>query len=567
MCKFLIYLALSIFTSIPCIAAEESSDSILKALDHVIERRDTYYTTHQWEIDSVKRELATVPDSDPKLQAQLLHDIFRRYRSFQGDSAQAVAKRELVLAKKINDPDAILRAQSDILFSYISTGNFTDAVDVVRHTDRRHVDPKTLGDFYFLCIRLYSDISNYSDGTFSDKNARLSHAYADSVITMMPPDSYEAHYASIFKTLDNLKIQEKIDIFEHLMLRHDIDNSEKAMIASILGDLYLEKGDTDTCIYYKARSAILDIQESKRETSSLRMLADLMFQNGKHEQASRYINVALEDANFFNAPHRKSEIANVLPLIESQRFNDADSERRHLLWILVGVIALFIALCVAVLFWLRTMKRLRASNKVIAERSAELEKANNRLADANRQVEQSNAQLKDTLKDLSESVRIKDEYIGYGFYANSEYIKKIESLYKLVNRKVKARQYDDLLLTLRDSDIRKEKEKMLHDFDSIFLRLFPSFVQQYNALFPAQHTPGADTSDVTSSTTETDSTLTPEMRIFALIRLGITDISKIATFLNYSVNTVNTYKTRAKNRSEIPNDRFEAAIMTIRSIA
>lgn len=108
-------------------------------------------------------------------------------------------------------------------------------MDILRGTTRRGVSTDQLGRFYFLCIRLYSDMSNFTDGTFSDKNARLSHAYADSVIALLPADSYQAQYARIFKTLDDLTNSEKIAIFSRLMLRDDIDNSEKAMIASIIG--------------------------------------------------------------------------------------------------------------------------------------------------------------------------------------------------------------------------------------------------------------------------------------------------------------------------------------------
>lgn len=131
-----------------------------------------------------------------------------------------------------------------------------------------------------------------------------------------------------------------------------------------------------------------------------------------------------------------------------------------------------------------------------------------------------------------------------------------------MGRKLKARQYDDLATTLRESDLRKEKEEMLHNFDSIFLRLFPTFIAQYNDLFP----PEVVAETRAKADGDPDHTLTPEMRIFALIRLGVSDIAKIATFLNYSPNTVNTYKTRAKKASNLSNDRFEPAIMAIRSV-
>lgn len=560
--KPLILLLLSLLIAMPSRAATVNIDSVLSALDHVVERRDTYYVAHLWKIDSVKKELANVPEADYRLRAQILHEIFNRYKSFQGDSAIAVADREIELAAHIDDPDVRVRARADKLFSQISTANFTDAVDLVRSTDLRGVSPRMKGEFYFLCRRLFSDMSNFTDGTFSDNNAHLSHAYADSVIAVMPADSYEARYASIFKTLDDKSMPEKIGIFNRLMLRNDIDNSEKAMICAIIADLYLEDGDRNMGLFYKARSAIMDITESKRETSSLRVLAEMRFQDGDYDRASRYINAAMDDANYFNAPHRKAEIANVMPLIETQRYTSVNRER-YILWWGVGALALLLLSLAAVFFfYIRAARRLSRTNRLLTERTAQLERANKELSEARENTETANARLRETLQKLSESVKIKDEYLGYGFYLNSEYIKKIESLYKLVGRKLKARQFDDLAATLRESDLRKEKEEMLHNFDSIFLRLFPTFIAQYNDLFP----PEVVAETRAKADGDPDHTLTPEMRIFALIRLGVSDIAKIATFLNYSPNTVNTYKTRAKKASNLSNDRFEPAIMAIRSV-
>lgn len=561
--KLITAVILLIINILPCnVEAKFNTDSIIRALNHVVDRRDTYFTTHAWRIDSVKRVLAAIPADQLSMRTQLNHQIFNMYRSFQSDSARAVVERELALAEQTGDPELIVRARGDYIFSYLSAGAFPDALEIARNTSLDNVSDQAKGDFYFICQRLYSDISVAQCDNFNDKYARASHAYADSVIAVLPKDSYKAMYCMSFKTLDALKLQEKIDLFTGLMNRDDIDNNEKAMIASILGDYYNERSDEDGAVYYKALSGKLDIESAKRETTSLRFLANLMFQQGNYNLAHRYINVALEDAEFFNAPHRKAEIATVLPLIESHRFDSVNTERRALWWALGGVVLMLVVLIVGIIFYIRVARKLSASNRLIAQRSAELQEANESLEAANRNVQESNLELQNTLQKLSESVKIKDEYLGYSFYAHSEYIKKIEGLYKLVSRKLKTHQYDDLAMTLRESDLRKEKEVMLREFDTIFLRLFPTFIERYKSLFPA-----GETEDPAAQDNNGERQLSPEMRIFALIRLGINEISKIATFLNYSINTVNTYKTRAKNRSILPNDKFEEAIMEIRSIS
>lgn len=551
-----------VMARIAAFAAEGfNTDSIIKALNYVVERRDTYFTTHAWRIDSVKRDLAAVPAADLKRRTELNHEIFNMYRSFQSDSARAVVERELLLAEQTGDPELIVKARGDMVFSYLSAGAFPDALEIVKGTSLANVSPQAKGEYYFICQRLYSDISVAQCDNFDDKYAAASHAYADSVIAVLPPDSYKAQYCTVFKTLDDLKIREKIDVFTRLLNRPDIHGSEKAMIASILGDQYAEMNDEDGSIFYKALSGKLDIEEAKRETTAMRSLANLMFQRGNYNLAHRYINVALDDAVFFNAPHRKAEIMNVLPLIESHRFDTVNTERRALWWILAVALLLLTALIIGIVFYIRVARKLRASNQLVVERQHQLEQANDSLVKANASVEQANGELQLTLQKLSESIKIKDEYLGYCFYSNAKYIKKLDGLYKMVSRKLKTHQYDDLALTIRETNISQEQEDMLREFDTIFLRLFPSFIERYNSLFPDESREPArnDTDDGRS--------LNSEMRIFALIRLGISEITRIATFLNLSTNTVNTYKTRAKNRSHLPNDRFEAAIMEIRSIS
>lgn len=194
---------------------------------------------------------------------------------------------------------------------------------------------------------------------------------------------------------------------------------------------------------------------------------------------------------------------------------------------------------------------------VIAKLNKSLKESQALVHDSNTVIQYTNSQLTEANRQLQESMRIKEEYIGYGFKLNSQYIRKIEELYKFVDRKLAARQYDDLRAHLRKSDLRKEKENIQAQFDRIFKRLFPTFISEYRALFPPDDPGMADV---------TDGTFSSEMRIFALVRLGIHDSNDIATFLNYTPSTVNTYKSRAKTRSIVSSEDFERLIMEIKSV-
>lgn len=558
----LIIVALTVFV-LPAVAKPTLLEEKLKELDDVLDRRDTYYVLHEYKIDSLRNIADRIPAEDFSARANAYHNVFEAYSSFQGDSALNFANREYEMAMKSGLPDDIVRAKTDLVFTHLSSGNFTDGVQIAGDIDLSQASDQRKTEWYYLCIRLFSDLSNYLVADFNDKNALQSGAYCDSVMALAPKDSYYYLYAQAFNQKKPLPEKKKIEIFHKLLERNDISIGIKAMISSILGDFYLRDGNSDKYIEYKIDSAIKDVEAAKRETVSKLDLGKWLFDNGEIERAHRYIDLAKEDAEFYNARNRKFQIMSILPLVEKARYISVDNRRSNLQTTAIVTGLLVIALIIAVFYIFRQLKTVRAArraaenlNREISSRNKEIEERNKEIEERNRLIQEKNDELNETLARLRESNKIKDEYIGYGFYVHAEYIRKLESLYNMVDRKLMARQYDDLQKNLKHSDIRKEKESMHESFDRIFLRLFPDFISKYKELFPEDDAKNAESNG---------HTLTSEMRIFALIRLGITDIGNIALFLNYSVNTVNTYKTKAKNRSLVANEEFERAIMRIKS--
>jgi DNA-binding CsgD family transcriptional regulator len=244
------------------------------------------------------------------------------------------------------------------------------------------------------------------------------------------------------------------------------------------------------------------------------------------------VHQALEDVNFYNSRLRKVEINDILPIIEQDRYNALRSQRN---W-LFATTALFVILLLAILwsYWF-----IRRKNRKLTEARETIAGQLDMLQEANRM--------------LKEDDKIKNAYIGRSFYTNAEYIAKLEKLFLTIDRKIATRQFDDLRSMLKLSTLNAERENMYEAFDQTFLKLFPDFVARYNELFEEKD----------RRVPSNDHSLTSEMRIFALIRLGINDSERIAKFLDYSVHTVNTYKTRIKNRSTVENDQFEKLIMAI----
>jgi hypothetical protein len=184
---------------------------------------------------------------------------------------------------------------------------------------------------------------------------------------------------------------------------------------------------------------------------------------------------------------------------------------------------------------LRQIKKLEAAKKIITEAHHKEQDINHRLLEAN---------------------KIKEEYIGYFFNVNSEFFDKIERFKKSLEQKVSDRKLDDIKSLVNSINLRVEKEYLLQNFDRVFLKLFPNFVAEFNGLFTEENQVELKEGEL----------LNTDLRIFALIRMGIHDSEKIARVLQYSVNTINTYKTKIKNRSLISNEEFEKKIMEIKAL-
>ncbi len=510
-------------------------DNMLGRLDNFLEHKNLYVEQKEQTIAGWRRQLKQAV-SDEKRYEACMH-LFDEYKSYKYDSAYVYANKCLILANNLDNSGYVAEAKSGIVFCLLSSGLFKEAFDVISKIDITDVPLSAEVAYYSLYSRLYYDIADYNhEEPFQKEYVEKGSIYTDSLLSLLPKKSLKWWYSVGQKQMKERQYSVSIQSFTTLLQRKDIDTHTEAIISSSMGWMYYERGDTELAITYLIRAAISDIRSATKETTALRVLAGLLYERGDINRANNYIRLALEDANFYNARHRKIEVGSILPIIEQDRFNIVQKQRNVLIGLVSLVSLLFVLLFVATLVIYKQMKKLRMARQVIEERNLQLQQTNEQLSEAN---------------------NIKDEYIGYSFYLNSEYIDKMESLYKMIGRKIAARQYDDLRASFKEKDINKERDNMYASFDETFLKLFPAFIVSYNKLFPAvERTKG-----------DHEKSLTSEMRIFALIRLGICETERIARFLNYSVHTINTYKTRVKNKSLVSNELFETKIMEIASVA
>lgn len=516
--NLLIYILLLMLGAHP---ADAQVEQTLKELDKYIEASDTYIKEKNYRINRLRRRLQEISAEKQEQTAfDLNYELFEEYQSFKYDSAYFYANRSLNLARSLEDADKMVRAQCAIVFCHMSSGLFVEAFNEMEKVNISGTSIMTRANYYALYNRLYYDASDFNNSEeWSHLYTELGTAYADSLMAIVPSDSYEYAFAKAQCQIKHWHYNECISSYKKILQDFEVSAHNKAIINSSIGGAYRILEQNDSAVVYLAKAAINDIESATKETTALYRLAEILCERGDTERAYTYIHTALADADFYNARHRKLSINPLLPIIEQARLDAITKQKNQMVTIMWLCIALIVVLL--------------AGTTVILKQNRKLKRRTRQLGEAN---------------------KIKEMYIGHSFYVNSEFIAEVEELYKTINQKIAAHQYDDLRDVSKLSKINKKRESMYESFDKCFLKLFPSFIIEYAKLFPEGYIdPNA-------------TTLTPEMRIFALIRLGINDSERISKFLNYSVHTIYTYKTRVKTKSIVTNEEFEARIKSVEMI-
>ena len=504
----------------------------MRELELLLGQRKWFAEQKEQRLLMLKQKLQST--SDVRDRFSISHNLFREYQSYNYDSAYCYIERAKGYAREFRQPVLVSHCKIGQSFVFLSSGLFKEALDTLESISVQNLPDSILLEYYGVIARAYSDLADYAKGgRLSDLYLQQSNGYLLKAVDVAEKGSYARWLNEGVLLIRSGKWAQAQHLFEFSIAHRKFTYQQMGVAASWLSYIYRMQNNVEKEKEWLIRAAIADIKGSTHETVALRDLATLLFRQGDVERAYRFITVAMDDARRYNARQRKVELAAIMPIIESERMAMVEEQRRSLIWfaVVVSLLAMVVVAFAVIIY--RQLRRIRRVKEILQDTNLQLEHINKSLEDAN---------------------RIKDEYIGYFFNANSEYIARIEAFQKSIHRKVVARQFDDLSAILKSNDLKKERESLFESFDRIFLKLFPSFVEEFNALFREED----------RITPKSGELLSPEMRIFALMRLGIKDNEKIAKFLDYSMSTIYTYKTKIKSKS-IDRDRFEECIMKIRT--
>jgi tetratricopeptide (TPR) repeat protein len=502
-----------------------------------------YYLTRESDFDRQKEERILLiktkigqNQNDNVLLYSLYDSLFEEYRSYIYDSACVSVEKLLNVAYNLNDHDKITSSGIKMGFCYLSAGMFKEAFDILDSIRVNGCGDSTKIDYYTCKARLYYDLADYNNNTeFNSRYNEKGNRIIDSAIVLLPIETSRYWAAVGLRRMKSDNNRGAIEAFQKMIDMQNYSEHDFAIATSSTAYLYSLQGKMNEAKLFFTQAAIADIKSSTKETVALTNLAQIVYGEGDVKHAVDYIRRALDDASFYNTRHRQLEIGYILPIIEEERTNLIEKQKDRIIQILILSFALSVLLIVAFfIIWLQ-LKRLNQAKKIIQKTNENLTLLNNNLMEAD---------------------KIKDEYIGYFFSQSSEFIDKLESLQKWVKRKVVAKQYEDLNNIHKNYDVQQEREALYIRFDQIFLKLFPDFVNEFNKLLK----PGEQIQ------LKKGELLNADLRIYALIRLGIHDNEQIAQFLGYSVNTIYAYKTKVKNKVLNTNEEFKKNIMEIKSV-
>ena len=522
-------------------------DSLLHQLDIAIENHETYSGQKEERIQFLKKKLHSVPQNTIE-EYELNVELYDEYRPYICDSAIYYKSRNIDVAKYLGDIDRLYESKLHLAYLMGSTGMYMESVDLINTIDRDKLPEHLLVEYYNTYKHVYSELAFYTqDKKGAQRYWEISYHYSDSLDSVLTPDD-ELYYIIKEASLRNSgKLEESLKINDINLAKHPVGTRGLAIASYNRSLTFRESGDRDGEKYYLALSALSDILSATKDHASLWMLAEILYKENDMERAYNYIRFSWSETVFYNARLRSLQSAGILSLIDMTYQATIEKKNRQLQDYLLLSGTLGFLLAIAFFYIYSQMRRLSETRKYLQEANTNLKHLNDALQLANEQLQVVNI-------DLSESNHIKEVYIGHFIKLCSTYIDKMDGFRRMVNKKLTAGQVSELLATTRSQEMMEDEiEELYRNFDKAFLRIFPHFVEKVNELLV----------DDEKMVLKEDELLNAELRILALIRLGISNSSQIAEFLRYSVNTIYNYRAKVKSRA-ISREEFEDLLVQIR---
>ena len=538
--------------------ALEENRKLLHSLDSLLEQQDLFVRVKEERIKQLKMQYSRV--KDVKELYAMNRMVYLEYRVYDADSALHYINKNIQLAQQTNNRTWEVVSLLEQSFVLTSSGLLTEALKAVSDIQPEEL-PQNLRSEYFgrLCT-LYSRLRDYSseNSQLSEHYNNLQKAFRDSVYLTATPDELRYWNCRAWLYLGTPEIEPVKQAFEENKQTLSNDSRKYSIATYNLSAIYRSENNESKYLENLILSAMADIRSVNGDIGSLQEIAEYLFKHGEIDRAYNYILYCSQKAMLFHNRVRIVKMSHLQNQIYKAYQEQSRTQQKRLQASLIAVSFLFLVLIGAFLFIRKQMRRLKEANLKLDNTNQKLSvnmdalsTAHQRLEEVHMQLKDLNTQLQEVNDQLRESNYVKEEYIGYVFNICSTYISKLEEFRKNINRKLKVGQIEDVkAITDSSATASNELKEFYQNFDTIFLHLYPDFVGDFNALLLPEERIELKEGEL----------LNTELRIHALIRLGITDSVKIADFLHCSAQTVYNNRLRTRNKSIIPKEDFINAV-------
>ena len=510
----------------------EDEDELLHRLDQYIARRDEFSSKKEKKLIRMKKKLNL--NSGKRERLSLYNQIYREYYTYRYDSAMVYAKRGLQLAEQLHD-DYYINLNKINRAAVLSTGGFySQAEDLLLSLKPEDISPKLMQYYYYTLTWVYNYWGAFCERSeFKEEMQDKKRLYLAKTLEYMGNKQSALYYylSGELEYLQHRTDKKVLGWYQKALAASPVDSRVHASAAYCIARYYQDNEQMDIYEKYLVQAAISDQVCPLKENLALQELSTYLYnKDAKYaKRVSKYIYCSMEDAQFYNNRLRMVEISRILPLITETNHQREIRQNRIITISLVVVSIVSLGFLAMMFFVFRINKRLAKSRREVRSQNMLLEELNQKLLNTNKH---------------------RETYMRLFMDISAVYIKKLDDYRKLVSRKIKAKQTADLLTAINSYKLAEEEASSFYiRFDKAFMDLYPNFVDEFNQLLLPEK----------QIVLPAPNSLTKELRIYALMRLGITDGQELATLLFYSTQTIYNYKTSIRKRAK-DLTTFDAAI-------
>jgi hypothetical protein len=518
------------FLALSCDITKESVyEDYLDRLDSTLEMAPEYVRAKEQRISSIENMLHS-RGVTPLQQYQIYHQLYNEYFAFQFDKAKDALDNQIAISEELDDRDMKNDAMLDKSLLLTNAGFFFEANKVFDALDTLALDKEQMVRWYYARQKYLRDYQEYvSTSDFILPDVEKIKYYQNKVLSDIDAPSQMNRQVRILRLLEEQDYKNAYEENRYFIGTLDPEGHDYAVQTYWQGVICDNLNLKEESIKWWVESAISDIKGAVKDNASLCSVAVQLVAPEDTERAFKYIRLSLDDAVYYNAKLRKVQIASTMPWIQSAYAESKDIQNRDRnRFLLLTLAAAVMLACVSLLSVSLYVQGRRAAREV--RNQAE------QLAEYNRSIVEAEDSLRRKNLDLIEANAAKEEYLGLFLSMCSGYLDKLK-------KNITRDQYE------------AELKNFYKTFDTSFLSLYPSFVEDLNSLLKPEN----------RIVLKEGEQLNTELRIFALIKLGITQSSHIASLLRYSVNTIYNYRAQVKNAALEDRGNFEEMVKTIGS--